>query len=298
VQIIGIIAPIVLIPEFGILPMMLSAGVVAGGALWYFLYARHRVERSAAMYQVFERMGMQATPELNEELREIIREKGARRDDIFEQCILRAAIIRHDGKENLSGLYHQVAAIFAERLEFSEKMVYDKLTNTTQIGDTPIGRHVALPHLKFSQVDHAELVIIHSKKGLNVEGAEEPVYAIFVLISPKNHPRQHLRFLAELANRAEQISFNKEWRSLKTEDELRNLFIRADDKMEVVEVLQSFEGKRIRELSINRNCIIAIIKREGEMIVPRGDTVIKEGDELTLVGDKSAVKQMKLYFNT
>lgn len=71
------------------------------------------------------------------------------------------------------------------------------------MGDTPIGDHVAMPHAKIEEAEQPELVIIHSSEGISVEGADEPIYAMFILISPMDKPRQHLRFLAELANRAE-----------------------------------------------------------------------------------------------
>lgn len=291
VQIIGILTPVVLIPELGILPMILSLGVVGVGTLWYFLYAKDRVDRSAAMYQVFERMGAAATPQLNEELRQIIREKGTRKEDVFEQCVVRAVVLRHEKGHSEDHILMEASGIFADRLDVTPDKVYDLLQSMTRTGDTPIGKHVAMPHAKLEEATHPELVIVHSKAGITVEGAEEPIYAMFILISPKDSPRQHLRFLAELANRVEDIDFEEQWRMMEDEEEIRNLFLESEDQVEVIEPGDDSIGKQIQDISVHRECLIAMINRDGKLIVPHGDTTLQKGDKLTIVGKKDAVKE-------
>lgn len=287
VQIIGILTPVVLIPELGILPMILSAGVVISGALWYYLYAKNRVDRSAAMYQVFERVGAQATPQLHEELRDIIREKGARREDTFDQCILRAEVVSHQKGQSYQEVLKKAASIISDRLELSTDEVYRELSGITDIS---LGNHLALPHAKIEEADHPELVIIHSRDGVALEQSEEKIYAILVIVSPSGRPRQHLRFLAELANRAEEIDFSGPWRDLIDADTIRQTFILSEDLVEVVYPKTKFNNKNVRELPISRDCLIAIIERNGKLIVPHGDTVIKNGDKMTIVGKENAVR--------
>jgi len=296
VQIIGILTPVILIPELGILPVILSIGIVAGGTLWYFFYAKDKVDRSAAMYQVFERVGTAATPQLDQELRQIMREKGTRREDVFEQCILRAPVIQHKRKLSETDILKEASKVFAERLDLSVESVFEVLNSMTKMGDTPIGKHVALPHAKMEKADHPELVIVHSDKGIDVEGAREPIYAMFILISPQDRPRQHLRFLAELANRAEGIDFAGDWRELEDEEEIRNRFIKSEDQVQVVRPREDLIGRKIRDISIHPDCLIAMIKRNGKLIVPHGDTEIQKSDELTIVGKHEAVNQMVKYF--
>lgn len=224
-QVIGIVTPIILIPELGILPGILSLGVVGIGTLWYFLYAKDKVDRTAAMYQVFKRMGTAATPQLNDELRQLIREKGVREDDIFEQCIKEATIIQHKKGESKQEMYVKAAAVFSDRLSVDKKRMLNILDNLSKRGETPIGDHVALPHTRMGEAERPELVIIQSKEGIKFEGTEELIHAIFMLISPEDKARQHLRFLAELANRAEGIDFGGSWRSISTEMAIRKKFL-------------------------------------------------------------------------
>ncbi|HYW35982.1 MAG TPA: amino acid permease [Balneolaceae bacterium] len=297
VQIAGIIAPIILIPELGSLSMMVSVGVMICGALWYFFYARKRVDRSAAMFHVFKRVGMQATSQLNEELKNIIREKGTRRSDVFEQVILRASVIWHQDDQDIESIYSEVTAIFADRLNLTDEATRKELDEGIHSGDTPIGDHVALAHAQISHADHPELAIIHSRSGIFFEGNTEPYYAIFVLVSPKDRPKQHLRFLAELANRAEMINFEEEWRDFSDEQEICKSFIRSEDQVESVIAGEKTAGKTISEINIDRDCIIAMIRRDSSLIVPHGDTLIEGNDELILVGLPSAIKKMKAYFS-
>lgn len=288
VQIIGILTPVVLIPQLGVLPVALSGGVIIFGALWYYLYAKKRVDRSAAMYQVFERVGAQATPQVYEELRDIMREKGTRREDVFEQCVLRASVVEHKENESYKEILRKASAIIADRLNLSTETIFKKLSS---IDDITLGNHLALPHAKADKSDHPELVIIHSKTGIKLDSTDEPIYAVFVLVSPSSRPKQHLRFLAELAKRADNIDFSKEWRSLKDAEVIHKTLIRSEDYIEVAYLSKKFHGKNIGEITIDRDCLIAIVKRNGELIVPHGDTTLQGGDELTVVGKKTAVHE-------
>lgn len=51
-------------------------------------------------------------------------------------------------------------------------------------------------------------------------------------------------------------------------------------------------GKKIRELSLPHECVIAAINRSDKLIVPHGDTVIKSGDIVALIGKENAVKKV------
>ena len=55
------------------------------------------------------------------------------------------------------------------------------------------------------------------------------------------------------------------------------------DLKEVVLRRQSpWNGVAIRDLDISRQTIIVMIRRRGTMLVPRGDFVLREGDEVLL----------------
>jgi mannitol/fructose-specific phosphotransferase system IIA component (Ntr-type) len=291
IQIIGILTSLILIPALGMLPVIASAGIVTLTLLWYLVYVQKRVSRSSALLHVFERMGRGATPHLDHELRQILREKGLRKEDMFENSIIRADILHHHPGDSFDDLLGLASKALANRIEVPETLILESLRASNRLGETPIGHHIALPHARVEGLVTHELVIIHSRDGLQIEGAGELVFALFVLIGPPDDPGRHLRFLAELANRAEAIDFTGAWRELEDTVAIRGCFLRSGEVMEVALQNHSLDGQMIRDLGLHPECLIAMIIREGEMIVPHGETRLVTGDLITLVGEMYAVRE-------
>ena len=54
----------------------------------------------------------------------------------------------------------------------------------------------------------------------------------------------------------------------------------------------------LKEVKIPEGSLIAIIRREGKTIVPRGSTVLMNGDRLTIIGDREGIQKLRhLYEN-
>ncbi len=296
IQIIGILTSLILIPALGMLPVIASTVIVVLTLLWYILYAKKRTSRSSALLHVFERMGRAASPHLDHELRQILREKGLRKEDMFENSIIRADILHHYPGEAFDGLLAKASVALAGRTGISEMEILDALRDSNRLGETPIGHHIALPHARVEGVTAHELTIIHSKDGLKIEGAEELIYALFVLIGPTKDPGQHLRFLAELANRADGIDFSGDWRNAEDDADIKEFFLRSGEVVEVELLNPELNGQKIRDLELHPDCLIAMIVRGGGMIVPHGQTRLMTGDMVTLVGEARAVQETGLRF--
>jgi len=48
-------------------------------------------------------------------------------------------------------------------------------------------------------------------------------------------------------------------------------------------------GKRIRDLQLPLDCVVAAIYRTGKLILPHGDTIMKPGDVVALIGKEEAI---------
>jgi len=298
VQVVGILTPIVLIPALGMLSVITAGVIVAVSFLWYFFYARERVTRASALHHVFERMGRAATPHLDHELRQILREKGLRKEDEFENSVVRASVLRHRPDETFEDILWKASVSLAKKLDMTSSEVFDALSKSNQRGETPIGRHVALPHTRMDGPSTRELVIVHSRSGVRIEGSDERIYALFVLVGPKDDPRQHLRFLAELANRTDDLDFTGEWLQLEDDDSIRRQFLRSGEVVEIELINSELFGKCIQDIRMNQDCLIALITRGEKMVIPHGHTVLEEGDRLTLIGELDALEEMMEVFRS
>ena len=97
-HIVGILVGIWLIFQMGWLAIGFTAGILWFGAMWYKYYASERVERSGAIFNLFERLGRSSDDGLDRELRGILKEKGLRNDDPFDEIIARSFVIDVQGR--------------------------------------------------------------------------------------------------------------------------------------------------------------------------------------------------------
>jgi len=71
----------------------------------------------------------------------------------------------------------------------------------------------------------------------------------------------------------------------------------AENKVEIMEVLGSYKSsiinKALKDIKFPKNAVIGAIVRGGEIIIPKGEDVIKEGDKLIIFALKEAIKDIE-----
>jgi mannitol/fructose-specific phosphotransferase system IIA component (Ntr-type) len=227
-QIIGILSAFFLLAQMGWLPQVFTFALVGFSLVWYFKYAKPRVERPGALLHVFERLGRERTGELDVELRGILKEKGIRKGDPFDPVVRSAGFI--DVRRDQS--FEELTALAARHLEGvipeSAEWIAHQFLEGTRIGATPVARGVALPHCRHPDLQEPHMVVLRVARGVSADSPDgiwaervrsEPVYAIFYLASPEADPAQHLRMLAKIASHAEDPEFMS--RFLSASDELQ-----------------------------------------------------------------------------
>ena len=83
-----------------------------------------------------------------------------------------------------------------------EKKIFNKIIAREKLGSTAIGQGVAIPHIRLGALRKIRLVIgiCVNKKGIDFESLDgEPVYLIFLLISPQSQEGLHLKILATIS---------------------------------------------------------------------------------------------------
>jgi len=307
-QIVGILAPFWVIAEMGWLPILFTFGLVAIAMLWYHGYARKRVDRHGAIYHVFERLGRRRYAGLDRELRSILKEKGLREEDPFEEVVARADVLTAKRGDSFEGIVRRASTRLSQRLPCTAETLTEGFLKGTRLGATPVAGGVALPHLRLPDINEPVMVLVRCPTPIEVTtgdvfGAEGPprdTQAIFFLVSPDGNPGQHLRLLAELAGRVDQDGFLQAWQAAEDDQQLKEIMLRGDRYLSLPVLAGTatapFIGKALRDIKLAEGCLVAVIRREGETIVPHGKTVINEGDWLTMIGSGRGIRDLRRQF--
>ncbi|MDP2496888.1 MAG: PTS sugar transporter subunit IIA [Candidatus Palauibacterales bacterium] len=278
---------------------------------------REDASREAAIYNLFDRPGDQHHEDLEDELRGILQEKGLREADPYAEMLGRAQVAEIEGEAS----FEEVVREASERLSRALPADADHLTDTfleeTQLGVTPVSHGAALPHVRLDGVDIPHLLLVRSRSGLEIEDVKEPestaygqeedtgeeqrdgsrVHAIFFLVSPEANPRQHLRMLARLADHVQDDEFLEDWLAAEGEHELREVMLR-DERIVALHVERGRDTARlvdrpIGELDLPPEVIPTLIRRGEDVEVPTADTVLREGDCVTLFGTPAGIRTVR-----
>ncbi|PLW83195.1 amino acid transporter [Kineobactrum sediminis] len=303
--VLGMLISGLLIVEMGWMSISFSLAVIVLGLLWYLRYARPRVERSGASHYIFARLGRYRHPGLRAEFWEIIKEKGLRDDDPYDEILHRAAVIEVDREDGLRGAINKAAANLAARTALAADELADRFA-ASLAGDAVVVGEVLLLHLRVAGTEHSELVLVRCPQGLDLAYAADrglddssigdELYGLFFLISPEQHGGHHLRVLAELAARPEDPGFISSWRSVKDHTRLREILLRDARFLELFvgedELTESLAGTRAAEIDLPPGAFLAGVRRSGELLEPRGETVIEPGDHITILGEEAAIEHL------
>ena len=99
-----------------------------------------------------------------------------------------------------------------------------------ELGSTGIGRGVAVPHTKHPSVDKLIAAIAVSADGVDFASLDgEPVYVMFLLVSPPDRPGDHLRGLENISRHLRNDKFCKFLRQSKSAQDIWELLQEADN---------------------------------------------------------------------
>jgi basic amino acid/polyamine antiporter, APA family len=306
-QIIGILGSFYLIAVMGIFSILFSVGLVLVGFLWYWFYVKDKVIRTGAIYHIFERLGRSARKDLDFELRGILKEKGIRDEDSFEEIVTRSWVIDIDKEMIFEEVTDKVSELLSQSIDLSRDEIKEQFEEGRKVGATPVIGTVALPHFKTEFIKQTELVLVRSKNGIVVycdhsviptkELGSYTVYALFFLVSPDDNPTQHLRILANIAGRVDEDNFMEEWFNAVNEQELKETLLHDERFISFLISRNSksdvFIDSMLRNIFTPVGCLIAMLNRKGMTIIPNGNTVIEEGDRLTVIGDKKGLNEFR-----
>lgn len=307
VQVLGILFAIILIFEMGLLPFLFTLAVCFGSAGWYKFYAEDRVDRHGAIFHVHAELGKQKDEGLEHEMRGILGEKGLRREDPYEELVFRAEVMEHGSGTDFDVMLDQAAEALAGRVEIADIRMRELLTDSEDGAPIPIAPGVALLHARLERETTPELVLArveegYSQRRVRMDGKDggDPdakIFAFLFLVSSMEESGQHLRILAHMTEKAGAEDFLDRWRAASDEEELREVLLREECFLKIRLSPDRhdgrFIGKRVDELDLPEDCVIPLIRRDGDLMAPGADTELKDGDRLYIIGEPDDIGDLR-----
>ena len=311
-QLFGVVTSIALIGYMGWVPVLFTLGMVGGCLAWYFYYARGRVVRDGAIYHWFERLGQRRYEGLDRELRGILIEKGLREEDPFDEVVTHSAVLDVRRPTTFEALVTDVAGRLAGRLPLSAEEIARRFLEGTRVGATPVTQGVALPHLRIGGIERPHLVLVRARGGVRVKAepfldegdpapggeraALEETRALFFLVSPEGEAGLHLRILAQIAGHVGDDAFMGQWLAAQDEQDLKEVLLRDERflslRLRDTPQMAPLVGRALRDVRLPEGTLVALIRRRGRTIIPRGGTTLEVGDRLTILGDPDSVREL------
>lgn len=309
VQIAGFLIPAWLILEMGWLALVFTAAVIGVSTLWYFLYAHQRLVREGAIYHVFARLGRQRFEGLDRELRQILKEKGLREAEPFDELVAHALVEDLPAPVEFTELVALAASRLGGVLGLPAAELETRFLAGTRIGMTPVSRGAALPHLRLAGIQRPLLLAVRAPAGVRMEdaglpegdaAAAAPVQAVFFLVSPEGQPGIHLRMLARIASRIDDPGFLREWLGARDEQEIKEALVHEERLCSLTirdeGPTAPFVGLPLRDAPLHDGTLVALVSRRGGVVVPTGSTILEVGDRLTILGAPAALERIRERF--
>ena len=103
------------------------------------------------------------------------------------------------------------------------------LIKREQNGSTGFGKGVAVPHVKHAKVTKMAGTIGRSAAGIDFAALDhQPVYSVFLLLSPDNAPQQHLQAMNIVFSNLQKDMFRRFLRQAATREGITELLDEAD----------------------------------------------------------------------
>ena len=88
----------------------------------------------------------------------------------------------------------------------------------------------------------------------------------------------------------------EKWRAARNEQQLKEtllhherfLSLHLHGEKKTAELIE----QRIRDLRLPPGCLIALVHRDGQSMAPGGNTMLRAGDRLTIIGDPDGIRQL------
>lgn len=113
-----------------------------------------------------------------------------------------------------------------------ESVIRSIIARERSRGTTGFGKGVAVPHAKVNGLTDVVAAVGHSSRGIDFASLDgEPVYGVFLILSPADQAEEHLRAMDLVFRHLQQEKFRKFLRQSDAPGKIHDLLKEADEKL-------------------------------------------------------------------
>lgn len=132
---------------------------------------------------------------------------------------------RDDAVREMVEMLVQADAVPADLKE----TLIEQILEREKHGSTGFGKGVAVPHVKHEQVTEMAASVAVSQQGIEFNALDkQPVYCVFLLLSPKDKPEEHLQAMEVIFSNLQKDQFRRFLRQATSVDDVVDLLKEAD----------------------------------------------------------------------
>ncbi len=301
-QIIGIVISFVLIIYMGWMPILFTSGIVVLGLLWYHFHSRGKVIREGAIFHWFALLGKNQYDELEDELMTILKEKGLREGDPFDETVIKSKVSILKESMNFDDIIDKVSAYFGLELQNKQEAIKCKLVRN-QPDETVIELPGALVfHAKSKDVINPLMQIVVSKNAIQGKfpfkdfKLKTPIHICAFLISSDEKPKQQLRMLSRLVDILERDYIVNALQNITSHREIKE-YLLQNERFVSIKLLKgtaqsTMIGHPLHEVQLPKDVLVALIERNNKTFTPNGSTILQEDDNLTIIGESKSISKL------
>ena len=223
--------------QMGVEAFLISALLAVAGFCLYWFYGRTNVQRESALLHLLARITDRrlVTGLMENELKQIIRERDEIVADRFDELVERALVIDTDGPVSSDAFFQRAAEKLAPRANMTPAALAELLARRENETSTVIGPGLAVPHAVLPGEGTFEILLARSREGISFPGSVQPVCAVFLMVGTIDERNFHLRSLAAVAQIVQAPGFLTRWRAARGEQALRDLVLLGERHRERVQ---------------------------------------------------------------
>ncbi|MBS2100870.1 amino acid permease [Carboxylicivirga linearis] len=301
-QIVGIIISFLLIVYLGWMPILFTTGIILLAVIWYHFHSRGKVKREGAIFHWFALLGQYQYDELENELMTIVKEKGLREGDPFDETVINSRISILKQQSSLNQILDKVTDYFQTELQYNKKTIKERFIHSLDEDSVIALPGVLFFHVKDKNVMHPSIYSVVSKVVISdvspFKNPEpfSPIHICCFMINSDENPKQQLRMLSRMVDIMERPGFVQEIIKMDSHRAMKEYMLQ-NERFISIKLLNgtaqsAMVGLQLKEVQLPKDVLVALIERDNKTFAPNGSTLLQEDDILTIIGEEKSISKL------